>query len=316
MKKGFKKFFCFLLICSLAVTTLIFSGVSVSAAEPYSAYVMGYFKESPDDSDNNPYLHLSVSTDGRNWTPLNQNNAVLKAPNAKHATITSITSTEYNNLIAKWGTPNWTRLKSYNYPDRYVRHSNNVASIDPSPFDPTADMQWKPVAGLADPDGVSFQSVNNPNYYLRHFNYSLVLNQNDNSEAFKADATFYKTAGFADSSWTSFKSYNFPDRYIRQLNYVLRIDPISSSSPTDDKEDATFRLCYSESVTLPQSLVGDLNGDNSVDATDYALMKKYLLGSIYDFPIQNDLEAGDLNLDGVIGALDFAVYKKSLLGTK
>jgi arabinoxylan arabinofuranohydrolase len=60
--------------------------------------------------------------------------------------------------------------------------------------------------------------------------------------------------------------------------------------------------------------VGDLNGDDSVDATDYALMKKYLLGLINDFPVENDLTAGDLNLDGVIDALDFAVFKKYLLG--
>jgi Beta-galactosidase/beta-glucuronidase len=62
-------------------------------------------------------------------------------------------------------------------------------------------------------------------------------------------------------------------------------------------------------------LVGDLNGDVGVDATDYALMKKYLLGAITDFPVENDLEAGDLNKDGVIDALDFAVFKKFLLGT-
>jgi hypothetical protein len=65
---------------------------------------------------------------------------------------------------------------------------------------------------------------------------------------------------------------------------------------------------------VPPVLVGDLNGDASVDATDYALMKMYLLGSINDFPVQNDLEAGDLNKDGVIDALDFAVFKKILLG--
>ncbi|MGB8451627.1 MAG: dockerin type I repeat-containing protein [Anaerocolumna sp.] len=47
---------------------------------------------------------------------------------------------------------------------------------------------------------------------------------------------------------------------------------------------------------------------------DYALMKKYLLGLINDFPVENDLTAGDLNLDGVIDALDFAVFKKYLLG--
>ncbi|WFR60152.1 carbohydrate-binding protein [Anaerocolumna sp. AGMB13025] len=59
---------------------------------------------------------------------------------------------------------------------------------------------------------------------------------------------------------------------------------------------------------------GDLNGDGSVDATDYSLMKMYLLGSITDFPVHN-LAAGDLNADGVIDALDFAVLKKYLLGT-
>jgi arabinoxylan arabinofuranohydrolase len=43
-------------------------------------------------------------------------------------------------------------------------------------------------------------------------------------------------------------------------------------------------------------------------------MKKYLLGTISDFPVENDLEVGDLNKDAVIDALDFAVFKKILLG--
>jgi enterochelin esterase-like enzyme len=64
-----------------------------------------------------------------------------------------------------------------------------------------------------------------------------------------------------------------------------------------------------------QVLTGDLNGDNSIDATDYALMKKYLLGLIKEFPVQDSIKAGDLNSDGVINALDFAVFKKYLLGT-
>ncbi|EPR10301.1 family 43 glycosylhydrolase [Ruminiclostridium papyrosolvens] len=62
------------------------------------------------------------------------------------------------------------------------------------------------------------------------------------------------------------------------------------------------------------TVVGDLNGDNSVDAADYALMKKYILGLINDFPVDNDIEAGDLNKDGTIDALDCAVFKKLLLG--
>lgn len=66
---------------------------------------------------------------------------------------------------------------------------------------------------------------------------------------------------------------------------------------------------------LTQVLVGDLNGDKSVDSTDFALMKMYLLGITTDFPVENDLAAGDLNKDNVIDALDFAKFKQYLLGS-
>ena len=68
-------------------------------------------------------------------------------------------------------------------------------------------------------------------------------------------------------------------------------------------------------AAAPTTIVGDLNGDKGIDATDYALMKMYLLGAITDFPAENDLEAADLNSDKVIDALDFAVFKQYLLGT-
>lgn len=86
--------------------------------------------------------------------------------------------------------------------------------------------------------------MNYPDRYLRHSNYAVVLNANDGTSTFAADATFYRAAGFADPGWTSFRSYNFPDRYLRHYSYVLRIDPISSSSPATDKQDATFRITY------------------------------------------------------------------------
>ncbi len=112
------------------------------------------------------------------------------------------------------------------------------------PFDPYQDQQWTLVAGLADPAGVSFRSVNFPNMYLRHYNYALVLAMDDGTATFGADATFHRTAGFADPAWTSFRSYNVPDRYVRHSGYVLRIDPITSASPATDRQDATFRIVY------------------------------------------------------------------------
>lgn len=161
--------------------------------------------------------------------------------NSKHCGVTTITSTQYSNLVAKWGAPAWNRLKSYNYPDRYVRHANYVGRIDTYPFDLYTDSQWKLVPGLADSTGVSFQSVNYPTRYLRHYNYQLQLDVNDGTSAFAGDATFYRTAGLADSGWASFRSYNNPTRYIRHANYVLRIDPVSTAT---EKQDATFYVGY------------------------------------------------------------------------
>jgi hypothetical protein len=189
------------------------------------------------------YTWQTSNIDANSWSATNQR-LYTQPLNSKHCGITPITATEMANLTAKWGTPSWNRLKSYNYPDRYVRHQNNVSRIDTYPFDPYQDQQWKMVPGLADSAGVSFQSVNFPTMYLRHSNFAMVLNTNDNSATFKADATFYPVAGFADSSWTSFRSYNNPDRYLRHSNFVLRIDPITSSSSTTDKQDATFRVGY------------------------------------------------------------------------
>lgn len=172
------------------------------------------------------------------WTALDKKN-YTQPLNSKHATVTPITQTELNNLVAAWGNPTWNRIKSFNFGDYYVRHSAFQGRMDPYPFDPYRDSQWRIVPGLADASGVSFESVNFPGYYLRHANFNLVLNQSDNTNTFKADATFYKVAGLADSTWSSFRSYNFPSMYIRHANFVLRIDPIST---TTEKQDATFNI--------------------------------------------------------------------------
>ncbi|WP_329273134.1 glycoside hydrolase family 43 protein [Streptomyces sp. NBC_01451] len=174
------------------------------------------------------------------WTALDQK-TYTQPVNSKHCGVETITTAEYNNLLTKWGSPAWNRLKSYNYPARYIRHANYVGRIDEYPFDLYTDSEWKLVPGLADSTGISFQSVNYPTRYLRHYNYALQLDVNDGTSTFAGDATFYRTAGLADSSWASFRSYNNPTRYIRHSNYLLRIDPIST---TTEKQDATFRVGY------------------------------------------------------------------------
>jgi hypothetical protein len=191
--------------------------------------------------NNDFYAWSSSNINANAWTPLNQRDYTPPL-NSKHGSMVGITDAEYNGLIARWGTPNWVRLKSSNFPDRYVRHLNNVGRIDAYPFDPYQDQMWQMVPGLADPAGVSFRSVNFPGSYLRHSNFAIRLDPNDNTATFRADATFYRTAGLGDSGWASFRSFNLPTSYLRHSNFQLRIDPISASSSLTDRQDATFRV--------------------------------------------------------------------------
>ncbi|MCD0443988.1 glycoside hydrolase family 43 protein [Glycomyces sp. A-F 0318] len=186
------------------------------------------------------YAWQSSNLAGNSWSALDQR-AYTAPMSSKHAGIVPITEAERAALVSRWGAPQWNRLKSYNFPDRFVRHAANVARIDPFPMEPPADQQWRLRPGLADASGVSFESVNYPGRYLRHVDYAVGLVQNDGSTQFAQDATFHRTAGLADGAWASFRSHNFPDRYLRHSGYVLRIDPVATAT---DRADATFQVTY------------------------------------------------------------------------
>ncbi|WP_020524921.1 glycoside hydrolase family 43 protein [Catelliglobosispora koreensis] len=158
----------------------------------------------------------------------------------RHGSILNLTAAEESRVLAKWGTTTpVNRLQSYNYQDRFVRHANYDVRIDAN-VSPAQDAQFRLVPGLAGGQGyVSFQSVNYPGYYLRHYGFDFVLAANDGTATFAADATFRQVSGLANSSWASFQSYNYPDRYIRHYAYLLRLDPISDAQ---GRSDATFRV--------------------------------------------------------------------------
>jgi hypothetical protein len=94
------------------------------------------------------------------------------------------------------------------------------------------------VPGLADSRGVSFESVNYPGYYARHFNFEIVLDQKEDTSIYRNDATFYRVRGLANANWSSFRSRNYPNRYIRHRNFLLYLE---SGTSTLFRQDATFR---------------------------------------------------------------------------
>ena len=159
----------------------------------------------------------------------------------RHGTILNLTAAEENRVLTRWGKsqPATSRIQSYNFSDRYVRHADFDVRIDPN-VSPAQDGQFRIVPGLANGTGhVSFESVNFPGYYLRHRDFDLQLAQKDGTALFDADATFSQVPGLADASWSSFRSYNYPDRYLRHSGYLLRLDPITDAT---GRGDATFRV--------------------------------------------------------------------------
>ncbi|WP_338896932.1 glycoside hydrolase family 43 protein [Streptomyces sp. TG1A-60] len=154
----------------------------------------------------------------------------------RHGSILNLTATEEARVQARWPSTAPKRLQSFNFQDRYVRHTNFDVRIDQNITGPDAQFRQRP--GLAGSGTVSFESVNFPGYFLRHSGFDFQLAYNDGTGGFAADATFRQVAGLADSSWSSFQSYNYPDRYIRHYAYRLKLEPITNAT---GRADATFR---------------------------------------------------------------------------
>ena len=57
-------------------------------------------------------------------------------------------------------------------------------------------------------------------------------------------------------------------------------------------------------------LNGDVNGDGTIDALDFALIKRYLLTGVTD---GMNLQAADVNNDNSVNAIDLALIKSYIL---
>jgi hypothetical protein len=120
----------------------------------------------------------------------------------------------------------------------YIRHDDSdnrvvITQITPdSTATAKADATWIVQAGLADSSCVSFESANDPGYYLRHFDFELYLDPNDGSSQFAADATFCPQVGNSGEGY-SFQSVNYPYEYIRHYDYVAYIASDGGANPWD-----------------------------------------------------------------------------------
>ncbi|MGV2884980.1 AbfB domain-containing protein [Paenibacillus taichungensis] len=205
---------------------------------------------------------IEISNDGVNYSTLDRttNTTYGFTTDAVHFTaryvrINMVNAVLWNNP-GNWYTPtlhevkmlgpatpeatNYSRFSSFNYPDRYIRHSNFTARIDTN-VSPVLDSQFRVVSGLASSTGISLESINFPGYFLkRNASNKIVLEAYTDTAIYKGDATFLGSPGWADSSKLSLQSYSQPGYYIRHYDYVLQLDAINASSSATVKGDATF----------------------------------------------------------------------------
>ncbi|MFF2130123.1 family 43 glycosylhydrolase [Streptomyces olivochromogenes] len=129
------------------------------------------------------------------------------------------------------------RFSSYNFPDRYIRHWEFRAKIEPNVTN-LADSQFRVVGGLAGTGTVSLESANYPGHYLHQKNNEVWVEKDDGTAAFRNDASFYRRAGLADAaSGVSFESYSGAGRYLRHYDYLLYTQ---AADTTLARADATF----------------------------------------------------------------------------
>lgn len=109
---------------------------------------------------------------------------------------------------------------------RYIAHSGSTINTQlVSSSSSTALKQqatWKVRSGLANSGCYSFESVDTPGSFIRHYNFALVLNASDGSKQFNEDATFCTQSGL-NGQGDALRSWGYPTRFFRHYNNVLYI---------------------------------------------------------------------------------------------
>ncbi|OJJ45979.1 hypothetical protein ASPZODRAFT_152231 [Penicilliopsis zonata CBS 506.65] len=115
------------------------------------------------------------------------------------------------------------RATTAGYTTRYIAHTGatvNTQVVDSSSSTALKEeASWTVRTGLGNSDCFSFESVDTPGSYIRHYDFVLQLDANDGTKQFFEDATFCPQAGL--TTGTSLRSWSYPTRYFRHYDDIL-----------------------------------------------------------------------------------------------
>jgi hypothetical protein len=116
------------------------------------------------------------------------------------------------------------RATTPGYNTRYIAHTGTTVNTQVvTSANTTAIKQqasWTVRTGLGNSACFSFESVDTPGSYIRHYNFVLLVNANDGSKQFGEDATFCPMAGL-NGQGNSIRSWSYPTRFMRHYDNVL-----------------------------------------------------------------------------------------------
>jgi hypothetical protein len=106
----------------------------------------------------------------------------------------------------------------------------NFGSPTPQPGD-GVDATWTVEPGLADVDCFSFESVTNPDTFLRQSDFKVLIQPSDGTDKFRADATW--CAKTQTGGGVSLESKSAPGRFLRHYNGLVYAADKSGAHPYD-----------------------------------------------------------------------------------
>ncbi|KAK6066875.1 alpha-L-arabinofuranosidase B domain protein [Seiridium cupressi] len=138
---------------------------------------------------------------------------------AKYAT-TSLTSGAALTVGGKIS----LRATTSGYTTRYIAHDGETVNTQVVSSSSTTALQqqasWTVVTGLGNSACFSFESVDTPGSYIRHYDFVLQLAADDGTKQMHEDATFCPQTGL-NGQGDSIRAWGYPTRYFRHYSNVM-----------------------------------------------------------------------------------------------
>jgi hypothetical protein len=124
-------------------------------------------------------------------------------------------------------------LKAFDEPTKYMNHFTGRGKLSPL-GEPARDFEFALVKGLADPNAVSIESVGNPGWYLINRNGMVWLATFEDSDDYRAAASWWQKPGLASAEGVSFEAFSQAGAYLFHQKNLLNV-----KVPTTDVDKAT-----------------------------------------------------------------------------